>query len=162
MSLPSLLVGSCFVLGVWSEPPLAAHPLSTSGSFSRRTLCPSLICLPIPVHTAEIQAIFSACRPDNGDPRSLLYWFRVQLIRWQGHLPVGPNLEGCAGSLSGSFARPPFSWSEWLEGTFPAGSGGGVAPPPSRADICLETYPCPYDSPFLGSINPLHLPTPGQ
>ena len=32
--------GSCFMSGVQPELPLVACPLSTSGSFSKRTLCP--------------------------------------------------------------------------------------------------------------------------
>ena len=75
---------------------------------------------------------------------------------------MGPNVEGCAGGLSGSFILPPFSQSEQLEGTFPAESGGSVTPLPASADICLETYPCPCDAPFLGLTNPQHLPAPWQ
>ena len=152
-------MGFCFTLVVQSEPPLVSCLLCASDSFSRMTLCPLLIYLPILVHMTEIWAIFLACRPDIGDPRSLLYWFGVQLIGWWRHRPVGPNAEGHASGLR-SFAPPPFSQSEQLEGTFPAESGGDVAPLPPRVDIHLETYPCPCNAPFLILINPLHLPTP--
>ena len=51
---PPLPMESCFMLGEQSEPSLVAHPLYTSGGFSERTLHLLLICLPVPVHTAEI------------------------------------------------------------------------------------------------------------
>ena len=145
-------MGFCFLLG--GQPPLAAHPLSTSGGFSKRTLYPLLTCLPVPVHTVAIWAIFSVCRPDDRDPRSLLYWFGVQLIRWQRHLPAGPNVESHAGSLGRSSVLPPFSQSEWLEGTSPAESGSSVAPLPSNVGIHLKTSQHPHDGPFLGWVNP--------
>ena len=135
----SLPLGFSFMLDVQPELPLVAHPLSTSGDFSKRTLCPSLMCLPILVHVAEIQAIFSVCRPDNRDPKSLLYWFRVQLIRWWRSPPVGPNMEGCGSGLGRSLVMPPFSWSEWFEGTSPAESGGSVASLPPILGILPET-----------------------
>ena len=153
-------MGSCFMSSVCPEPPLVACPLSTSGSFSQRTLCPSLMHLSILVHMAEIWAIFSVCRPDNRDPRSLLLWFRVQLIRHWRCLPVGPNVEGHAGSLGGSFVPPPFFQSEQLEGKSPAESGGSVAPLPPIVGIYLETCQHPSNTPFLRLINPQHLPTP--
>ena len=118
-----------------------------------------LMHLPILVHTSEIQAIFSVCRPDNRDPRSLLYWFGVQLIGWQRCPPAGPNVEGCAGGLSGSFILPPFSQSKQLEGTSPAEPGGSVAPPPPNMGIHLETCQHPCNTPL---INPQNLPTPWQ
>ena len=91
---------------------MVACPLSALGGFSKRTLCPPLTHLPIPADTVEILATFSVCRPDNRDPRSLLYWVGVQLIRWQRCLSAGPNMEGHACGLGGSFVPPPFCQSE--------------------------------------------------
>ena len=144
--------------GGW--PPLAAHPLSTLGSFSKRKLCPPPTCLPVLVHRAEILATFSFCRPDNRDPRSLLYWFRVQLIGWQRHLPVDPNVEGHASRLSRSFIVPPLSKSEWPVGTSPAESGGSVAPPPPNMGIHLESCQHLCNAPFPGLIDPQCLLVP--
>ena len=158
--LPSVLMGSCFAWSVQPELPLAAHPLSATGGFSKRTLCPLLMHLPILVHMVEIQATFLVCRPHNRDPRSLLYWFRVKLIGWQRCLPAGPNAEDHAGSLGRSFLLPPFSQSEWLERTSPAESGGGVVPPPFNMGICLETCQHPCNAPSLGLIKPQCLPAP--
>ena len=115
-----------------------------------------------PVHMVGMQAISSVCRLGNRDPCSLLYWYRAQLIRWQRHLPVGPNTGGYAGSLGRSFVLPPLSPNEQLKGTFPVESGGSVASLSPNVGIHPGTYQCPYDSPSLRSTNPLHFPTPWQ
>ena len=70
--LLSLPVGLCFTSG--GQLPLTVHTLSAPGSFSKRTLCPSLTHLPILVHIAKTWATFSVCRPDNRDLGSLPYW----------------------------------------------------------------------------------------
>ena len=116
--------------------------------------------LPILVHTAERLVTFPVCRLDNRGPVSLLYWSEVQLIGWQRCLPVGPNMESCASSLSGSFAPPPFSQSEWPVGTSPAESGGSEAPPPPIVGIHLGTCQCPCNAPSLKLIDPQLLPAP--
>ena len=151
----SLPMGFYFMLGEQLEPPLAAHPLSASGSFSRRTLHPLLICLPIPAHMVEIWAISSVCRLGDRDPWSLLYWCGAQLRRQQRHQPVGLNAEGHASGLSRSFIPPPFSLNEQLEETFPVESEGS-----GYVGIHPGTHQCPHDAPSLRSTNPLHLPTP--
>ena len=85
--------------GEQPELPLVAYPLSVSGSFSERTLHLLLICLPTLVHTVEIQATSSVCKPGNRDHQSPLYWYGALLIGQQRHLPVGPTTEGCVGVL---------------------------------------------------------------
>ena len=66
--------------GEQPELPLVAHPLSTSGSFSETTLHLLSICLPVPVHMAEIQATSSVCRLGSRDHQSPLYWYGALLI----------------------------------------------------------------------------------
>ena len=153
---------SCFVSGEQPELPFTAHPLSASGSFSERTLHLLSICLPVPVHLAEMQATSSDCRLGNRDHWSPLYWYGALLIRWQRCLAAGPTVEGQAGGLSRSFILPLFSPYERPKGTFPVESGVSVAPPHPNVGIHPGTCPHPYDMPFLVLIDPLHLPTPWQ
>ena len=142
---------------IFSSKAMVGHLV---GSFSKRTLNPLLMHLPIPVHMAEIQATFSVCRLDDRDPRSLLYWFGVQLIRQQRCLSVSPNAEGYASGLSRPFVLPPFSQHEWPVGTSPTESGGGEAPLPPIAGIHLGTCQCPCNTPSHELIDPQLLPTP--
>ena len=157
---------NAFPLSLWGSALhwVSSHPwqLVLSGSFSKRTLYPWLMYLPILVCMAEIWAIFSTYRPDDRDPRSLLYWCRVQLIRQQRHLPAGPVFEGLSAALGRSFALPLFSQSGQLGGTSPAELGGSVAPLPPSTDIHLRTSQCPCDIPFPRWINPRYPPAPCQ
>ena len=147
------------MLGEQPEPPLVAHPLSTCGSFSERTLHLLLICLPVPVNTVEIWATSSVCRLGNRDHRSPLYWYGALLIGWQRCPPAGPTVEGHASGLGRSFILPLFSLYEQPEGTFPVESGGDVAPLHPNMGICPGTCTHPYDIPFLKLVDPLHSPT---
>ena len=73
---------------------------------------------------------------------------------------MGPTAEGIVSSLGRSFILPFFSPYKWPEGTFPVGSGGGVAPLHPNMGIHPGTCRHPYDVPFLELIDPLHLPAP--
>ena len=102
--LTSPSMGSCFASGeslqiLMLPIPSVAYPPSASGSFSKRTPCPSSIHLPFPAHMVEIWTISWVYILGNRGPWSLLCWYGAPLTGWQRCLPVGLNTGGCAVAL---------------------------------------------------------------
>ena len=123
--------------------PLAVHPLSTSGGFSKRTPHHSSTHTPILAHMAGMQVVSWVYRLGSIGFLFLLCWCGASwIIQWR-HLPLGLDKEGHASSLSGSFIPPPFSQNKQHEGVFPGESGGDIAPPPPNMDIHPGTYQLP-------------------
>ena len=158
-------VGSCFSMAkcqqVLTLPvPLAALLLSTSGSFSRKTPHPWLVCFFIWAHMVGTPAIFKACTPGGTGLWSPPYWSRAPLCAQQRHPSAGLDVEGHASSLGRSYILPPFFLNEWLGGTSLGGSGTSATPVPPNVGTHPRTFWHPYAAPFLGWTDPPYLLAP--